>query len=84
MIGYGAYFSEWFYKFPHISSPEKDRARVVPSPHIVHENQETSGRYHWAALLKRVFQSDLLRCPRCGSEVRTLTALFLLLFRCPN
>jgi hypothetical protein len=48
---------------------------VVPSPRIAQENPETSGRYGWAALLKRVFQIDFLRCPRCGSAVRTIAAI---------
>ena len=48
---------------------------MVPSPRLAYENPETSGRYGWAALLKRVLQIDLLRCPRCGSEVRTIAAI---------
>jgi hypothetical protein len=29
----------------------------------------------WAALLERVFEIDALRCPRCGSTMRLITAI---------
>ena len=32
-------------------------------------------RLRWAALLKRVFEIDALRCPRCGSTMRLIAAI---------
>ena len=32
-------------------------------------------RYSWAALLKRVFAVDVLRCDRCGGRLRILAAI---------
>jgi len=34
-----------------------------------------SRRYRWAALLKRVFEVDALRCPQCGSTLRLIAAI---------
>ncbi len=30
-------------------------------------------RRRWAALIKRVYQTDPLRCPRCGSQMRIIS-----------
>jgi hypothetical protein len=34
-------------------------------------------RYTWAELLKRVFEVDVLSCPRCGGRMRVLCAINL-------
>jgi hypothetical protein len=31
--------------------------------------------YSWAQLLKRVFEIDVLKCPRCGGRMRILAAI---------
>jgi hypothetical protein len=35
----------------------------------------THHRHRWAELLKRVFEIDALRCPRCGSTLRLIAAI---------
>jgi hypothetical protein len=35
----------------------------------------TDHRHRWAELLKRVFEIDALRCPRCGSTLRLIAAI---------
>ncbi|MBW2288900.1 MAG: hypothetical protein JRG80_02180 [Deltaproteobacteria bacterium] len=37
-------------------------------------NRPTHHRHRWAELLQRVFEIDALRCPRCGSTLRLITA----------
>ena len=37
--------------------------------------REHAGRMRWAALLRRVFEVDALRCPRCGSTMRLIAAI---------
>lgn len=36
---------------------------------------DNAGRMRWAALLQRVFEVDALRCPRCGSTMRLISAI---------
>ncbi len=50
------------------SAPENDRTRE--------DRPETRPRrLRWAALLRRVFGFDALRCPRCGATLRLLAAI---------
>jgi hypothetical protein len=37
--------------------------------------RKRGNRMRWAALLKRVFEIDALRCPRCGSTMRLIAAI---------
>ena len=43
------------------------------------ETKQTRGKkprnYSWAQLLKRVFELDILVCPRCGGRMRVLCAI---------
>jgi hypothetical protein len=38
-------------------------------------NRPNHHRHRWAELLKRVFEIDALRCPRCGSTLRLIAAI---------
>jgi hypothetical protein len=49
------------------SSTEASEAKPKPS--------KKSKNYSWAQLLKRVFEVDILICPRCGSKIRILCAI---------
>jgi len=57
------------------------RAAIVPRPArnaSVHAGEHAHGaptRMNWARLLKRVFDIDLERCPRCGAEFRIIAAI---------
>jgi hypothetical protein len=44
-------------------------------PHGRPPDRATRRRYRWAQLLKRVFEIDALRCPRCGSTLRLIAAI---------
>jgi len=63
----------------------KLRSQIVPSaPANAHEacdhhapaaHPEAPGRMSWACLLKRVFDIDIERCPRCGGRLKIIAAL---------
>ncbi len=66
------------------ASASPHRAEVVPSPPIslgassvVRPSSSVSQarRAMWAELLRRVYDVDALRCPRCGGELRGIAAL---------
>ena len=44
-------------------------------PHGRPPDRATRRRYRWAELLKRVFEIDALRCPRCDSTLRLIAAI---------
>ena len=50
------------------------RAEGQPREPAIRARQGRS-RMRWAALLKRVFEIDALRCPRCGSTMRLIAAI---------
>jgi hypothetical protein len=48
-------------------APQVAAAAVPPAPAEV--------RHRWAALLRRIFEVDPLRCPRCGTAMRIVAFL---------
>jgi hypothetical protein len=73
-----------------LSPAAKDRAKVVPTP-VTLPMQDTAGtgetreidisklprgsRLPWAVLLKRVFLTDALTCPKCQGRMKILAAV---------
>ena len=62
----------------------KLRAAIVPCPtqqtteHAAdhaHAHAEAHARMSWAHLLKRVFEIDIERCPRCGGRLKIIAAI---------
>jgi hypothetical protein len=45
------------------------------NPHGLPPDRATRHRYRWDELLRRVFEIDALRCPRCGSTLRLIAAI---------
>jgi hypothetical protein len=60
---------------PGTSTPSGERRPEIdgeaPAPGI----REHAVRVRWAALLQRVFEIEALRCPRCGSTMRLISAI---------
>ncbi len=57
---------------------ESGEARALRSrvPHRRGKRRRGGRRYYrWAELLRRVFEIDVLRCPRCGGTRRLLSAI---------
>ena len=54
-------------------------ARIETSKTDAAETKSEPGKkprnYSWAQLLKRVFELDILACPRCGGKMRVLCAI---------
>jgi hypothetical protein len=44
---------------------------VDTSPHAA----GTPGAWSWAALMRRVFDLDVLACPRCGGRLRVIATV---------
>jgi uncharacterized protein YbaR (Trm112 family) len=49
--------------------PASNAPEIEASPHV----GTTPGAWSWAALMRRVFDLDVLACPRCGGRLRVLT-----------
>ncbi len=72
---------------PVATGVETSETRTAPRPPIlagmtpeiepcdIATNRTTHHRHRWAELLKRVFEIDALRCPRCGSTLRLIAAI---------
>ena len=58
------------------AEPGEVRARRTRVPHRPGKRRRGGRRYYrWAELLRRVFEIDVLRCPRCGGTRRLLSAI---------
>ena len=53
------------------SNPEPSARPFDASPRAA----GTPGAWPWAALLRRVFDFDVLTCPRCGSRLRVIATV---------
>jgi hypothetical protein len=67
-----------------VEAPDARAASRTPAPAgmtpeiescDVATNRPSHHRHRWAGLLKRVFEIDALRCPRCGSTLRLIAAI---------
>jgi hypothetical protein len=61
---------------PHVVSygrpaPDVNAREREPSPRTA----GTPGAWTWAALMRRVFDLDVLACPRCGGRLRVIAAV---------
>jgi hypothetical protein len=63
--GAGAPPTEWDPRAAGRWNPHPDSATYRPGPR----------RLPWAELLQRVFEVDVLRCPRCGTSMRLVAAI---------
>jgi len=52
-------------------APEPHVREVDTSPHAA----GTPGAWSWAALMRRVFDLDVLACPRCGGRLRVIATV---------
>jgi len=58
----------------------RHRRRVVPAPAPASEGADpgatpTRAQMTWAQRLRRVFDIDITRCPRCGAALRVLAVI---------
>ena len=52
--------------------------RPAPDPHahdVDASPRGTSGAWSWASLMRRVFDLDVLACPRCGGPLRVIATV---------
>jgi hypothetical protein len=55
---------------------KENRPSAVADPANAKNKGDNRPRnYSWAQLLKRVFEIDVLKCPRCGGRMRILAAI---------
>jgi hypothetical protein len=50
-------------------------AESQASPEAENKGQGKKRNYSWAQLMARVFERDVLRCPRCGGRMRIMAAI---------
>ena len=61
---------------PKVTSAEAAEAGSCDEPEPVDKPTATTAtRRSWAALLKRVFQNDVLVCPSCGGDRKIIAAI---------
>jgi hypothetical protein len=53
----------------------RDCPAVADPANAKNKGDNRPRNYSWAQLLKRVFEIDVLKCPRCGSRMRILAAI---------
>src|SRR5438128_8146138 len=70
-----------------LASAAKQRASIVPLPppastaqscqhrNIAEEQNPRPRNYKWSQLMARVFALDVLECPRCGAQIRSIAAI---------
>jgi Putative transposase len=51
-------------------APASNAPEIEASPHV-----GTPGAWSWAALMRRVFDLDVLACPRCGGRLRVIATV---------
>jgi len=59
----------------HPGCPVKAEASATEESEAKPKRSKRPKNYSWAQLLKRVFEVDVLICPRCGSKMRVLCAI---------
>jgi hypothetical protein len=59
----------------HPSCPAKAGTSTIDEAETGQKRSKKPRNYSWAQLLKRVFQLDVLCCPRCGGRMRVLCAI---------
>ncbi len=59
----------------HPGCSAKAETLATEEAEVKHKRSKKPRNYSWAQLLKRVFEVDVLICPRCGSKMRVLCAI---------
>jgi hypothetical protein len=59
----------------HPGCSAKAEASATEEAEVKPKRSKKPRNYSWAQLLKRVFEVDVLICPRCGSKMRVLCAI---------
>jgi hypothetical protein len=59
----------------HLGCPAKKEASKTDSAKTNGKRGIQPRNYSWAELMKRVFELDVLACPRCGGRMRVLCAI---------
>lgn len=71
VIYYGAYSQAW--------RGRERRQGILPKPgddsRPGHRKVSSSSRQRWAALLKKVWDIDALKCPECGSRMKVISII---------
>jgi len=53
----------------------KLRDKITPTKQTKKTTKQRSKNYSWSNLLKRVFDIDVLTCPKCGSKMKLISTL---------
>jgi len=57
------------------ATAHRDCPAVADPANAKNKGDHRHRNYSWAQLLKRVFEIDVLKCPRCGGRMRILAAI---------
>jgi hypothetical protein len=60
---------------PHLGCPAKAPVPLSENRHAESEPKMRPRNYSWAQLMRRVWDIDVLECPRCGGRMRVLCAI---------
>jgi hypothetical protein len=60
---------------PHSGCPARPGIIAAETENDKDEGKSRSRNYSWAQLMARVFEFDVLKCPRCGARMRILAAI---------